>query len=159
MPHTYSRILAGAGLVGALALSPLALSHFDDKEILQSYRQSWFALVTSNVGPMFSMLKGEMPWDQDKLKIWSDQFVQLTRMDISRGFAPGSEKGKTRAKPEIWENRADFDAKMDDMRNAADALKVAVSTGDRGMISEAIQATGGTCKACHDEYKSENYLY
>ena len=79
------KLLVALGLGSAVALSPLVSAHFDDKEILQSYRQSWFALVSSNVGPMFSMLKGEMPWDQDKLKVWSDQFVQLTRMDISRG--------------------------------------------------------------------------
>jgi len=151
--------LLAVTLAAASALPPADLSHFNDKEILQSYRQSWFALVASNFGPMVSMLKGEMPWDQERLAMWSEQLVQLTSMDVSRGFAPGSEKGTTRAKPEIWENREDFDNKMADLKAAAAELQAAVAGGDRETISGQIAATGEACKACHDEYKSDDYLY
>jgi len=153
------RALAGATLAVCLGLSPLAVSHFDEDEILQSYRQSWFALLGANFGPMVSTLKGEMPWDDARMALWADQLQQLTAMDVSRGFAPGSEKGKTRAKPEIWENRADFDSKLQDMGKAVVALQAAVKGGDRKAIAENIAATGESCKSCHDEYKSENYLY
>ena len=159
MPLSTRRWLAIATLAGGIAVSPLAVSHFDDQEILQSYRQSWFALVASNFGPMVSMLKGEMPWDEQRLALWSEQLVQLTAMDVSRGFSPGSEKGTTRAKPAIWENQDDFAAKMADLRDASVALQQAVAGGDRAAIAAAIESTGGTCKACHDEYKSDDYLY
>ncbi len=159
MRNTLRGTVLGAALAGAIALSPAALSHFDDKEILQSYRQSWFALVASNFGPMASTVKGEMPWDDARMALWAEQLVQLTSMDVSRGFAPGSEKGTTRAKPGIWDNRADFDSKMADLSEAALALQAAVQGGDRKAVAEQLGATGGTCKACHDEYKSDDYLY
>src|SRR6056297_319667 len=131
MSTTLRRSLLCVSLAAGLALSPLAISHFDDKEILQSYRQSWFALVATNFGPMVAMLKGEMPWDEQRLSESAEQLVQLTEMDISRGFSPGSDKGTTRALPEIWENREDFNSKLSDLKTAAVALQTAVEGGDR----------------------------
>jgi cytochrome c556 len=152
-------LLATALALGSLAVSPLATSHFDDKEIPQSYRQSWFALVAANFGPMASMVKGEMPWDQERMEAFAEDLDTLMELDVMRGFPAGSEKGTTRAKPEIWENRADFEAKMKDLRDAVDALEDVAEKGDREAIAQQVGTTGQACKACHDEYKSKNYLY
>ena len=148
-----------ATLIAGIGASQLALSHFDDKEVMQSYRQSWFAMLAVNFGPLVSMLKGELAWNDKLVLSASDQLVQLTAMDVARGFSPGSEQGKTRAKPEIWENRKDFDAKMQDLGNATAKLQVAAISGEREAITKAIAGVGESCKACHDEYKSEDYLY
>ena len=61
--------------------------------------------------------------------------------------------------PEIWENMEDFESKMADLRAATEALEEAAESGDREQIAEAFAAAGGACKACHDEYKSKDYLY
>ncbi|MCR9106821.1 MAG: cytochrome c [Gammaproteobacteria bacterium] len=159
MPKLTQTLFISGALVAGLALSPLAVSHFNDKEVMQSYRQSWFAMVATNFGPMVSMLKGEMPWDDARMQAAADQLAQLTAMDISRGFSPGTEKGTTRAKPEIWENMEDFSAKMDDLRSTSAALQTAAASGDRKAIGKAVGDVGQSCKACHDEYKSEDYLY
>ena len=158
-----TRLFAGIALVLTVsvlsgALTP-ALAHFDDKQMHQSYRQSWFALVAMNFGPMVSTIKQEIPWDDQRMKGWSTDLATLTSLNIMRGFADGSDKGTTRAKPGIWENKADFESKMDDMAKAAMALKQAVDSGDRKKVAQAVQDTGGTCKACHDDYKSDDYLY
>ena len=50
--------------VSGLAVSPLAISHLDDTQIPQSYRQSYFTLMALNFGPMASMMKGEIPWNE-----------------------------------------------------------------------------------------------
>jgi len=157
------RFLIGITLVLAVtimsgALTP-AVAHFDDKQMHQSYRQSWFALVAMNFGPMVSTVKQEIPWDDQRMKGWSTDLATLTTLNIMRGFTDGSERGTTRAKPGIWENKADFESKMDDLAQAASALKRAVDSGDRKQVAEQVQATGGACKACHDDYKSDDYLY
>lgn len=159
MSITVRKSLLALATAVAVGLSPLAISHFDDKEMSQSYRQSWFAMVGMNFGPMVSMLKGEMPWNDQQLQAFADQLATLTSMDVKRGFGPGSDKGTTRAKPEIWENKADFESKMQDLTDAAKALQSAAATGDKKAIAGQIAATGKTCKACHDEYKSKDYLY
>ena len=154
--HTILAIITLAGL----ALSPLAISHFDDKQVHQSYRQSWFAMMAVNFGPMVAMVKGEMPWSEDQMAASADNLAALTTLNVMRGFADGSDKGTTRAKPEIWENKPDFEAKMDDLKKAVGALQVVANQGtDRKAIAAQVAATGKACKACHDEYKSEDYLY
>ena len=117
--------------VAALALSPLALSHLDENEFHQSYRQSYFALLGANFGPMGAMVKGEMPWNQEQLQGFADDFNAVASLNLLRGFPEGSDKGTTRAKPEIWENRDDFAQKLSDMQAAAKDLGVAVKGGDR----------------------------
>ena len=153
--HYVPATAATAGLL----LSPLATSHFDDKEIPQSYRQSWFALVAANFGPMAAMVKGEMPWDERQMAGYADQLAALTTLDVMRGFPDGSDKGTTRAKPEIWENKPDFEKKLGDLRSAVDELQQAANGDDRKAIAMQVGATGKACKACHDDYKSKNYLY
>jgi cytochrome c556 len=146
--------------ISGLLLSPLAISHFDDKQIPQSYRQSWFAMIAANFGPMVAMVKGEIPWQENEMAAYADQLAALTTLDVMRGFADGSDKGTTRAKPDIWENMPDFQAKMDDLDKAVGALQEVANQGtDRKAIAAAVGATGEACKACHDEYKSKDYLY
>lgn len=150
--------LIALGAAGAVSLSPLALSHFDDKEIPQSYRQSFFAMVATNFGPMAAMVKGEMPWDQERMQGFSNDLATLTTLNIMRGFPEGSDTGKTRAKPEIWQNKADFESKMNDLASAAAALQKAAAGGDKKQIAQQVGATGKACKSCHDDYKSKEYL-
>lgn len=151
-------VLAAVTALG-IGITPLALSHFDDKEMPQSYRQSFFAMVAMNFGPMVSMLKGEIPWDDAQMANWGKELGILATLDATRGFSAGSDKGTTRAKPEIWSNKDDFNAKMKDFSEAATALAAAAGSGDKKAIAGGIAATGKSCKSCHDEYKAENYLY
>jgi cytochrome c556 len=151
-------LLALAATV-ALALSQAASSHFDDKQIPQSYRQSFFALLAANFGPMVAMVKEELPWDQARMVAFSGQLDTLLKLDLLRGFPDGSERGTTRAKPEIWENRGDFEQKLEDLRSEVSTLRQTAEGGDRKAIAQQVAATGEACKACHEEYKAENYLY
>lgn len=143
----------------ALTLAPLAGAHMDEKEPLQSYRQSFFALVAANFGPLGAMVQGDMPWNDAMVQAFSADLQTVTSLNLMRGFAEGSDKGTTRAKPEIWENLDDFEAKLGDMRAAVDELSAAVATGEREQIAQQVGAVGQTCKACHDDYKSKDYLY
>ena len=160
MPSTQRNTILAIITLAGLTLSPLAISHYDDKEVHQSYRQSWFAMLAVNFGPMVAMVKGEMPWEEMQMAGYADQLAALTTLNVMRGFADGSDKGTTRAKPEIWENKADFKAKMDDLTKAVNALQVVANEGtDRAAIAAQVGATGKACKACHDDYKSEDHLY
>jgi len=159
MSLTIQKLSLSALTISALALSPLALSHFDDKEMQQSYRQSWFALVASNFGPIVASVKGEIPWNQAAIEGWGNDLAALATLNTQRGFTEGSDKGTTRAKPEIWQNKEDFESKMRDMKNALADLQEATAGGDKATIGKQVGATGEACKACHDEYKAKNYLY
>ncbi len=160
MPHSQRNLLLAILATAGIALSPLAVSHFDDKQVPQSYRQSWFAMLGYNFGPMIGMVKGEIPWQENQMAAYADQLAAVATLDVMSGFADGTDKGTTRAKPEIWQNKDDFKAKLDDLRKAANALQAVAEQGtDRKAISQAVGGVGQACKACHDEYKAKDYLY
>ena len=67
----------------------------------------------------------------------------------------GPELGKTGAKPEIWQKPHDFKAKLHNFQVAARAFNSAARAGDLTAIKARYADLGGTCKACHDDYRSE----
>jgi cytochrome c556 len=152
------KTLTAIALVAGIAGTPAALSHLDSDTFYVSYRQSLFAILGANLGPMSAMIKGEMPWDDAQFRGFADDLATASELDFIRGFPDANQPGKTRAKPEIWENKPDFEAKLNDLREASAALADAASGDDKKAIIAAFQATGGACKSCHDEYKSKDYL-
>jgi cytochrome c556 len=77
----------------------------------------------------------------------------LSNIDVTTAFPAGSDKGTTRAKPEIWSNKDDFKNKFAAMQDAVNAL----SAGDKSV--QNLGGLGQSCKACHDDYKAKDYLY
>ena len=67
--------------------------------------------------------------------------------DSTRGVTP------TRARPEIWDNRADFEAKAAAYAAAATRLAEVAQTGDAAAFAAQFDATRATCQACHDLYQ------
>ena len=159
MLQSFKRRCRLAVVASTLVAAPTVLAHSVKDEPLQSYRQSIFAIVGMNFGPIAAMVKGDIDWNQDAMEGYADDLEDVVDLDLMRGFAPGSEKGTTRAKPEIWENMDDFESKLEDLRDATSALDDAAASGDRKAIASAVRDTGGACKACHDEYKSKDYVY
>ena len=141
------------------ALSLPAIAHIERSEPLQSLRQSYFAIVGMTFGPMGDMVKGDIEWNGEQFAAWASDLAAVSSVTVERGFAPGSDKGKTRAKPEIWDNKADFEEKLGNFRKQAAKLAEVAATGDRQAIAGQFRQTGGACKACHDNYKSRGYLY
>ena len=107
---------------------------------------------------MASMVKGEIPWDEQRFRGWSEDLARAANLDILRGFPAGSGVGRTRAKAEIWENMDDFEAKIIDLRRETLLMAEVASNGTKPQLLKQFQKTGGACKACHDEYKSKEYL-
>lgn len=145
-------------LVAGTAATPVALSHLDSTAFHVSYRQSVFALLGANFGPMTSMIKGEIPWNDTMFQGWANDLAKVSELDVGRGFPEGSQGGQTRAKPGIWSNWEDFEAKLGDLREQSAALAVIAAGGDKKAILQQFQKTGGSCKSCHDDYKSKDYL-
>ena len=67
----------------------------------------------------------------------------------------GPEVGKTGAKPEIWQKPSDFAARVRDFQAASRALHQAAARGDMAAVKASYGKLGGTCKACHDPYRSD----
>jgi cytochrome c556 len=77
--------------------------------------------------------------------------------EASRWFPRGTgpEIGKTGAKPEIWQNPQDFAVKLHNFQVSANIFNAAAKGNNVDLIKARYADLGGTCKACHDKYRSE----
>lgn len=121
------------------------------------YRQAVYTLVGSNFAAMGDMVKGETPWDDVVFARRASDLAAVAGLDILRGFADGSDEGRTRAKPEVWLDFADFENKLGDFVREANALNALAAGSDRTALKAQFVKTADTCKACHKEYKSKDY--
>jgi cytochrome c556 len=68
-------------------------------------------------------------------------------------FGEGTDKGDTKAKPEIWMEKAKFDDYAQKMQTEMGKLNAAAKTGNLDNIKAAVGAVGGSCKTCHDAFR------
>jgi cytochrome c556 len=95
------------------------------------------------------MNRGEEPFDLAKAKK-----IFVTYQDVAKTHAlwPDSSKtGDTAALPAIWENKADFEAKLTKLVNEAKAAEAAVKDVDtfKAQFTEVQKNCGG----CHQTYR------
>ena len=124
-------------------------------EDASKYRQSVYKVMGWNFAPMAAMVKGEKPYDKEAFARNAMIVSQMAPLAME-GFAAGSDKGAdTKAKPEIWTKSADFKEKMDKMVAETGKLATIARSGSLDEIKKQFGATGGSCKACHDDFKSK----
>ena len=142
--------LAVAGIVTALP----AAAQFAKPEDAIKYRQSAMALQGATLSQVFAMANGRVPFDAKVAAENIEIVAMLNRLQF-RAFVEGSDKGNTRAKPEIWTQKDKFAA--DVARSQEDVAKLAAAgkTGDLDQIKAAVGSVGQSCKACHDEFRKE----
>jgi cytochrome c556 len=70
-------------------------------------------------------------------------------------FPAGSDKGNTKAKPEIWANMAQFEGYMKDAEAKATALAAAAKSGDMNAVKAGFGALGGSCGTCHKAFRAD----
>ena len=68
-------------------------------------------------------------------------------------FPDGSGKGKTNAKPEIWERWAEFNSKAKNLADAAETLDQRAAAMDSPGVSEQYRALDRVCTDCHDAFR------
>jgi cytochrome c556 len=119
------------------------------------YRQSVYKVMAWNFAPMGAMVKGEKPYDKEVFARHATIVSQMSPLAME-GFAAGSDKGAdTKAKPEVWSKSAEFKEKMDKMIAETKKLATVASSGTFDEIKKQFGATGGACKACHDDFRNK----
>lgn len=135
-------------LLSTLALAPLALA-VESNPIAE--RQDAMDGVGDSMKALSAIAKKQAPFDtavvQKNAKTIASHLEQAQTL-----FPNGSDKGaiETWAKPEIWTNREDFDAKLKSAHLAAIAL---AEVGQEAAFQPALGKLGNACKACHESYR------
>ncbi len=101
-----------------------------------------------------AMLKGEKPYDGVAVeKAMKD--INGSLLTFVTLFPKGSETGgETAAKPDIWDNKAEFESIAKDLQ-AATAKAAAAAPGGLDAFKVAFGDVGKTCKSCHEKFREE----
>jgi cytochrome c556 len=145
--------LAIAAITATASLSASAQS-FQKPEDAIKYRKSAFTVLAAHFGTLGAMANGRMPYDAAQAARSGDA-VQLVATLPWAGFTPGTDKGDTRAKPEIWTEQAKFKEHSDRLQGDMVKLAAAAKTGSLDNLKAAFGPNAGSCKACHDAYRKD----
>lgn len=116
-----------------------------------STRQIMFHLSAATFGEM--KMAADAGADVTHMTMGANGLVRWAR-SIPNMFPRGSTGPLSRARPEIWTNRADFEAKAAAYQAAAEQLALVAQQGDRAAFLEQWQATRRACSGCHDAYRA-----
>jgi cytochrome c556 len=148
-----SVLLVVAALTGLATALPAA-AQFQKPEDAIKYRKAAFTVMGSHFGRVGAMAAGRVPFDAAVAASNADIVASMSKLPFA-GFVDGTSTGDTKAKPEIWSNRAKFDAAATKMQEEVTKLNAAAKTGNFDAIKAAFGAAGQTCKACHDDFRKE----
>ncbi|UJF17593.1 cytochrome c [Vibrio sp. SS-MA-C1-2] len=126
---------------------------FNEPDKAIEYRQATFTMIAGNLGQMADMVKGKQEWNSELFAKRAEQLSQLSLMPQDAFAVKGSDKGDTKAKPEIWSDWDGFTTKLNKFQaDTANLAKVAAG-GDQKAIKQAFGQAAKNCKACHSDYK------
>jgi cytochrome c556 len=148
-----TRLLIAAALGLATALP--AAAQFRNAEAAIKYRQSVMQVQSFHLGRIFAMANGRAPFDA---KVVASDAALLDVIDKLPfvAFGEGTDKGAVhRARPQIWAEKAKFDAAALKMQEEVAKLNAAAKTGDQAQIKAAVGAAAQSCDDCHDAYRSK----
>lgn len=147
----YSALLLAA--LGCAFVVP-ASAQFAKPEDAIKYRKNALFVMQQNFGRVAAMAAGKAPFDA---KVAADSAAVAAYVSHLpwEGFGPGTDKGETKAKAEIWSDKAKFDDYAKKMGAEMDKLSAAAKTGSLDNIKVSVNAVGGTCKSCHDDFRAK----
>ena len=143
-------------LAAAAALvAPAALAQDDFSAQLKA-RQGQFRIMALNIGVLGGMAQGKIEYDAEAAQTAADSLVAISGVDQGKLWPEGTDEVMlegTRAKVAIWENFDDFASKWAAYGEQAAAIQAVAGDGLEA-VGPAVQELGGTCKACHDDYRA-----
>jgi len=141
-------------LAAAVLLTGTALAQFAKTEDAVKYRQSAMFLIGQHFSRMGAVVKGEAPYNKEAFEKNAVLVESLYRLPLEAFLTPGSDKGSG-MKAEALSQKEKF-AQMHKATEAELAKLVAAAKGgDMNAIKPQFGAAGGSCKACHDAYRSK----
>ena len=145
-----SFVLAAA----AITLAAPAQAQFAKPEDAIKYRKNALYVMQTHFGRVGAMANGRIPFDAAVIANNAAIAETMSKLPYA-AFIDGTDKGDTNAKPEIWSNRAKFNAAAEKMQGEMSKLAVLAKAGNIDAIKAQVGVTGGACKACHDDFRKE----
>lgn len=149
------KVIASLALAASVvALSAPAFAQFAKPEDAIKYRQSALFVMSQHFGRVGAMANGRVPFDAKVAAENAEIVAEIAQLPWA-AFGPGTDKGNTKAKPEIWTEQAKFKEHSDKLVAETTKLAAAAKTGNIDTLKTAFGSAAGSCKACHDAFRSQ----
>jgi cytochrome c556 len=142
-----------AACLTAAALVP-AHAQFAKPEDAVKYRKASYTVMAAHFGRLGAMANGRVPYDAKLAAENAELVVALAKLPWT-AYGEGTDKGETRAKPEIWKEAAKFKEAADKMQAEVGKLNVAAKAGNVDALKAAFGPAAASCKACHDNFRKD----
>ena len=149
------KILASFVLAAAaVTLAAPAQAQFAKPEDAIKYRKAALTVMAAHFGRVAAMANGRIPFDAGAAASNAAIAESMSKLPWA-AFGEGTDKGETRALPGIWSDKAKFTAASEKMQGEMSKLALVAKGGNIDAIKAQVGATGGSCKACHDDFRKE----
>ncbi len=137
-----------------LAMGLPAQAQFAKPEDAIKYRKASFTVMAAHFGRLGAMANGRAPYDAKAAAENADVVATLAKLPWA-AFGEGTDKGDTRAKPEIWKEAAKYKEAADKMQAEIVKLNTAAKAGNIDALKAAFGPAAASCKACHDNFRKD----
>lgn len=148
----YTTSCASALLMLAMGLP--AQAQFAKPEDAIKYRKNTLFVMQQHWARLGAMVQGRVPYDA-KLAIENADLVATFSKLPWTAFGEGTDKGDTRARPEIWKETGKFKEATDKYLVEIQKVQIAAKTGNLDNLKAAFGSAAQTCKACHDNFRKD----
>lgn len=132
----------------------LAQAQFAKPEDAIKYRKASLTLLATHFGRLNQMAQGKLPFDAKTAADNADVVAMVAKLPWA-AFGEGTDKGETRAKPEIWKDAGKFKEAADKSQAELAKVVAAAKTGNLDAIKAAVGPAASSCKACHDNFRKD----
>jgi cytochrome c556 len=137
-----------------LAMGLPAQAQFVKPEDAIKYRKASFTVMAAHFGRLGAMASGRTPYDAKAAADNADVVASLSKLPWA-AFGEGTDKGDTRAKPEVWKEAAKYKEAADKMQAEIMKLNTAAKAGNIDALKVAFGPAAASCKACHDNFRKD----
>ena len=148
----YTTRCASALLLLAMGLP--AQAQFAKAEDAIKYRKASFTVMAAHFSRLGAMANGRAPYDAMAAASNADVVAAMSKLPWA-AFGEGTDKGETRAKPEIWKEADKYKEAADKMQAEIVKLNTAAKAGNIDALKAAFGPAAATCKACHDNFRKD----
>ncbi|HCY16290.1 MAG: cytochrome C [Curvibacter sp. GWA2_64_110] len=138
----------------ALGFAGAASAQFAKPDDAIKYRKNALFVMQQHYARIGAMVSGKVPFNAKAAADNAAIAESMSKLPWS-AFGEDTDLGDTKAKPEIWKEQAKFKQAADKMQGEMSKLAAAAKTGNLDSIKTAFNATSGTCKACHDDFRAK----
>lgn len=146
--------------VCTLACAAIGTASAQSVEDAIKFRQSGYAFMGWNMGKIKAQVVDDaVPFDQAQVAAAANAIAAIANSGMGALYLPGSDKGtgwqETRLKSEFFQEGDKVRKIAVNFVQQANKLQEVAAAGDKGAIAAQFGEVGKACKACHEDYRTE----